>query len=74
MCMIQINLNEEEQRTFNRYAELFDMPLHTLFKKALEEKVENEIDRKSIEQYEKKVEDGTLETYSFDEVKKMLDL
>lgn len=74
MCMIQINLNEEEQRTFNIYAELFDMPLPTLFKKALEEKVENEIDRKIIEQYEKKVEDGTLETYSFDEVKKMLDL
>ena len=27
----------------NKYAELFDMPLSTLFKKALEEKIENEI-------------------------------
>ena len=32
MCIIQIKLNEEEQRTFNKYAELFDMPLSTLFK------------------------------------------
>ncbi len=70
MCIIQIKLNEEEQGTFNKYAELFDMPLSTLFKKALEEKIENEIDMKIIEEYEKKVKDGTLETYSFDEVKK----
>ncbi|OLS02474.1 type II toxin-antitoxin system RelB family antitoxin [Tissierella creatinophila] len=74
MCIIQIKLNQEEERTLNKYAELFDMPLSTLFKKALEEKIENEIDMKSIEEYEKKVKDGSLETYSFDEVKKMLDL
>lgn len=74
MCMIQIKLNKEEERTFNKYAELFDMPLSTLFKKALEEKIENEIDMKSIEEYEKRAKDGSLETYSFDEVKKMLDL
>lgn len=74
MCMIQINLNEEEERTFNKYAQLFDMPLSTLFKKALEEKIENEVDIKTIEEYEKRVKNGTAETYSFDEVKKMLDL
>ena len=74
MCMIQIKLNKEEERAFNKYAELFDMPLSTLFKKALEEKIENEIDMKTIVEYEKRVKDGTVKTYSFDEVKKMLDL
>ena len=68
MSIITIKLSEEE-RTFNKYAKL-----SMLFKKALEEKIEDEIDMKTFEEYEERVKNGTLETYSFDEVREMLGL
>ena len=74
MSTITVRLNEDEQKAFNEYAKLYDMPLSTLFKKTLEEKIEDDIDMKIIEEYEEQVKNGTLETYSFDEVKEMLDL
>lgn len=74
MGLITINLSVEEERTFNQYAKFHAMSLSDLFKQALEEKIENEIDMKIIKDYEERVKNGTDDSKSFDEVKKILDL
>lgn len=74
MSTITIRLNEEEQKIFNEYAKLYDMPLSTLFKKTLEEKIEDEIDMETIKEYEEKKKNSTVEEYDHKEVKKMLGL
>lgn len=74
MGTITVRLNEDEQKAFNEYAKLYNIPLSTLFKKTLEEKIEDDIDMKVIEEYEEELKNGSLETYSFDQVKEMLDL
>lgn len=74
MSTVTIRLNEEEQQTFNEYAKLYEMPLSTLFKKILEERIEDEIDMKVINEYEEKVKSGSSEFYDHNEVKKMLGL
>ena len=50
------------------------MPLSTLFKKTLEERIEDEIDMKQIEEYRAKVKAGIVEIYEYDEVRKILGL
>lgn len=74
MLTITVRLNEEEQKVFNEYAKLHDIPLSTLFKQALKEKMEDEMDLKRIKEYETDLENGKTETYSHDAVMKMLDL
>ena len=74
MSTITIRLNDEEQKAFNEYAKLYDIPLSTLFKQTLEERIEDEIDMKVIQEYEEKVKNGSLETYGHNEVKRMLGL
>ena len=61
MGTITVRLNEDEEKVFNEYAKLYDMPLSTLFKKTLEEKIEDNIDMKIIEEYEEEVKNGSLE-------------
>ena len=72
MSTTTIRLNKEEEKTFNEYAKLYDMPLSTLFKKSLEEKIENEIDMKSINEYEENLKNEDVEFYDHNQVKKML--
>lgn len=74
MSTITIRLNEDEQKAFNAYATLYKMPLSTLFKKILEERIEEEIDMKAISEYEEKIKNGTAEFYDHNEVKKILGL
>lgn len=74
MPTITVRLNEEEKRAFNEYAKLHEIPLSTLFKRTLEEKMEDEMDLKRIKEYETDLENGQTETYSHDDVMKMLDL
>ncbi len=74
MSTVTVRLNEEEQKVFNEYAKLYDMPLSTLFKKTLEERIEDEIDMKQIEEYRAKVKAGIVEIYEYDEVRKILGL
>ena len=52
MSTITIRFNNDEEKIFTEYAKLHGIPLSTLFKKALEEKIEDEIDLKSILDYE----------------------
>ena len=74
MSTVSVRMNSEEQSVFNEYAKLAGIPLSTLLKKALEEKIENDFDLKSIMKYEKDIAKNTLKTYSHDEVKKMLEI
>lgn len=69
MKTITVRLNEEESKAFDAYAELNDMPLSTLLKKTLEEKMEDEFDMSVIRTYER---DGAGETYTHEEMKGML--
>lgn len=74
MSTITVRLNDEEQKVFNEYAKLYDIPLSTLFKQTLEERIEDEIDMKIIAEYEEDVKSGNIEVYTHDEVKKILGL
>jgi len=74
MGTITVRLNKKEEKTFNEYAKLLGVPLSTLLKQTLEEKIEDEIDIKVIEEYEKDVKNGKTEVYSHDEVMKILGL
>lgn len=71
METITIRLNKDESQTFKEYAELNDMPLSTLFKKTLEEKMEDEFDMSVIAAYEN---NKTHETYTHEELKDTLGL
>ena len=72
MSTITVRLNSEEARIYKEYAEFKNIPLSTLMKEALEEKIEDEIDLKAILAYEERVKKGEVEYISFDEVKKRL--
>jgi hypothetical protein len=71
MDTITIRLNKEESQTFKEYAALNDMPLSTLFKKTLEEKMEDEFDMQVIAAYEN---ENSHKIYTHEELKDMLDL
>lgn len=71
MNTVTVTLNEEELKIFREYAKMNDTPLSTLFKQALEEKMENDIDLQVIQKYE---QEGSSEPYtSHENLKKMLD-
>ncbi|MDN6290810.1 MAG: DUF6290 family protein [Tetragenococcus koreensis] len=74
MATITVRLNDEEEKKFNEYAKLHDIPLSTLFKQTLEMQIEDDIDLAYIEQYETELKSGTTETYDHDAVMKMLGL
>lgn len=74
MSTITVRLNSDEARIYNEYAEFRNIPLSTLMKEALEEKIEDEIDLKSILAYEERLKDNEVEHVSFDEVKKRLEM
>ena len=74
MPTITVRLNKEEQKTFNEYAKLHGIPLSTLFKQTLEEKIEDEMDLQRIKKYEADLEAGTNKSYGHETVMKMLGL
>lgn len=71
MKTVTVRLNEEELKAFNAYAQLSDMPLSTLLKRTLEEKMADEFDMFTIAEYENE-EAG--ETYTHKEMKEFLEL
>lgn len=71
METITIRLNKGESQTFKEYAELNDIPLSTLFKKTLEEKMEDEFDMSVIAAYEN---NKMHVTYTHEELKDTLGL
>lgn len=77
MGTITVRLNPDEQRAFSEYAKLNGVPLSTLFKKIMEERIEDEFDMKCIREYENDendVKDRNTQTVDHDELKKMLGL
>ena len=74
MSTITVRLNSEEARLYKEYAEFKNIPLSTLMKEALEEKIEDEIDLKAILDYEERLKKDEVEYISFDKVKKRLEI
>lgn len=74
MSTITVRLNSEEARIYKEYAEFRNIPLSTLMKEALEEKIEDEIDLRAILAYEERLNNNEVEYVSFDEVKKRLEI
>lgn len=68
MKTISVRLNEQQTKTFEEYAKMKGIPLSTLLKEALEEKMEDEIDMKVIKGYEEKNENDSNEFYSHDQI------
>ena len=74
MSTITVRLNRDEAKAFNEYAKFKNVPLSTLMKEALEEKIEDEIDLKAILDYEERLKNNEVEYISFDDVKKKLEM
>ncbi len=74
MSTTTVRLNSDEERLYKEYAKYINIPLSTLMKEALEEKIEDEIDLKAILAYEQRFKNNEVEYISFDEVKKRLGL
>lgn len=72
MGTITVRLNADEDRIYKEFAKFKNVPLSTLMKEALEEKIEDEIDLKEILDYEKRLENNEVEYIPFDEVIKRL--
>ncbi len=73
MSTITVRLNREEAKMYKEYAKYRNVPLSTLMKEALEEKIEEETDLKAILAYEEKLSNNDVEYVSFDDVKKRLE-
>lgn len=71
---ITVTLTSEEYQAFAKYAKDKGITLEALFKKTLEAKLEDELDMKLIGEYEEDIKNGNIETYSHEEVRKMLDI
>lgn len=71
---LSVRMKDEERKLFEEYAKLNGVGLSTLFKQALEERIENELDIKAIEEYEEDVKEGTTETVSWEQAEKILDM
>jgi len=74
LSTVTVRLNKEEHQAFGEYAKLHGVPLSTLLKKTLEEKMEDELDMQLIRQHEEDVTNNNTETYDHEEVKRMLGL
>lgn len=71
---LSVRMKDEERKLFEEYAKLNGVGLSTLFKQALEERIEDELDIKAIEEYEEDVKEGTTETVSWEQAEKILDM
>lgn len=74
MGMVTVHLNDKEQEVFEAYAERHGVPLSTIMKQVLEERIEDEFDLEVLKSYEADVQNDGVTTYDHDEMKQMLDL
>lgn len=74
MRTISVSLNQEEEALFKEYAKSHDIPLSMLFKRALEQQIEDELDLKMIREIETSPEFHTQKYVSHDKVKSILGL
>ena len=71
---ITIRLNEEEEMMMNKIEKMYNCGISTALKRLVEEKLEDEYDRKAVEEFRENVKKGKEKFYSFEEFEKMLDL
>lgn len=69
MTTITLELNDDDNQLFTKFAEIYGMTISDFAKKSMIERIEDEIDLKSFNQ---SLEDEEL--YTLDEVKKELGL
>lgn len=74
MKTISVRLNDEENKAFSAYAEVMGQPLSTLFKKLMEERLEDEFDLKVAEDFIEREKKGEVETRLIGELFKELNL
>lgn len=74
MSTVTVRLNEEEENIYRQYAEFKNVALSTLMKEALQEKIEDEMDLKSVLDYEQRLKDGEVQYFTSEETKKLLGL
>lgn len=73
MKTVSVRLNEEE-KAFSAYADIMGQPLSTLFKKLMEERLEDEFDLKLAEDFVEREARGEVETRPIEELFAELDL
>lgn len=74
MKTVSVRLNEEEERAFSAYASIMGLPLSTLFKKLMEERLEDEFDLKIAEDFSNRQARGEVKTRPIDALFQELDL
>lgn len=74
MSTVTVRMNSEEEKLFKEYSEFKNLPVSTLMKMALEEKIEDEIDIKSILEYEERLVNNEAEYVSLEQIKEELGL
>ncbi|MBR3132703.1 MAG: ribbon-helix-helix protein, CopG family [Clostridia bacterium] len=70
---VSVRLNEEDEKIIKAYAELNNISLSELIRKAVIEKIEDEFDLELYNKAKKEYEKNP-KTYSHEEVRKMLEL
>lgn len=74
MAHVSLRVSDEEKKWMESYAKLHGVNLSDAVKSAFFEKLEDEYDLKTIQEYEADKKKGVIEFYSLDEVKKELGL
>lgn len=74
MKTVSVRLNKEEEKAFSAYADIMGQPLSTLFKKLMEERLEDEFDLKLAKDFVDKEARGEVETRPIEDLFVELDL
>lgn len=64
MTLINIRFNKEQLKVIDELQKVYNMPVSTMLKKIIFEKIEDDFDIQVVKNYESKT---TNKTYSFDE-------
>ena len=66
--MLSVRLTNEDEKLIKRYAEFNGMTVSEFVRKATIERIEDEYDLEILKEYEERRANGTLKTYSHEEV------
>ena len=72
--MVTIRLNSDEARIYKESAKFWNVPISTLMKEALAEKIVDELDLKTIQDYEERLKNSETKYIPFHEISKRLGL
>lgn len=72
--IISVRVNDTEEKILNSVSAMYGCGVSSFIKKVVFEKIEDDYDIKSIEEYESEKKNGTLETRPIEELWEELDL